>query len=44
MAGGKVRAPNVRELTRRTAVREVHARCEADPAQIRDIVTVLAAE
>ena len=39
MAGGKVRAPNARELVRRSGVSEIHARCELDPARIRDLVS-----
>jgi copper homeostasis protein len=41
LAGGNVRAHNVRELMRRTAVREVHVRCELDPARIAGIVEAL---
>lgn len=37
LAGGNVRAHNVRDLVRRTGVREVHARCELDPARITGI-------
>lgn len=41
MAGGKVRAPNVRELVARTGVQEVHARCTTDPRRIADIAGAL---
>jgi copper homeostasis protein len=37
LAGGTVRAHNVRDLVRRTGVREVHARCELEPARIAGI-------
>ena len=37
LAGGNVRAHNVRDLVQRTGVREVHARCELDPARIAGI-------
>lgn len=37
MAGGKVRWQNAREIVTRTGVRELHARCELDPDQIRAI-------
>ena len=37
LAGGNVRAHNVRDLVQRTGVREVHARCELDPARITGI-------
>jgi copper homeostasis protein len=40
MAGGTVRAHNVREIAR-SGVREVHARCNLDPARIRDIASAL---
>ncbi len=42
MAGGKVRAPNVREIVERAGVREVHARCAADENTIRGIVEAVA--
>ena len=38
MAGGTVRGHNAREIVRRSVVRELHARCELDPARIREIV------
>jgi len=38
MPGGKVRGHNVREIVERTGVREVHARCNADEARIREII------
>lgn len=41
MAGGKVRAPNVRALVTRTGVQEVHARCNTDARRIADIATAL---
>jgi len=41
LAGGGVRAHNARELVRRTGVREVHARCERDPARIATIIDAL---
>lgn len=41
MAGGSVRAENVAELTRRTGVPEVHARCELDSGRIAGIVSAL---
>jgi copper homeostasis protein len=37
LAGGNVRAHNVRDLVQRTGVREVHARCELDSARITGI-------
>lgn len=40
MAGGKVRGGNARELVARTGVRELHARCESNAAQIAEIVDV----
>ncbi|MDB4877809.1 MAG: Copper homeostasis protein cutC [Gemmatimonadetes bacterium] len=42
LAGGKVRGENVREIVRASGVREVHARCEGDEAQIRAIAKALA--
>lgn len=42
MAGGKVRAHNVREIIERSGVGEVHARCVSDEATIRGIVEALA--
>jgi copper homeostasis protein len=41
MAGGKVRGANARELVARTAVKEVHARCNTDPFRIADIAAAL---
>lgn len=41
LAGGKVRGENVREIVRASGVREVHARCEGDEAQIRAIAKAL---
>jgi copper homeostasis protein len=41
MAGGKVRGHNALEIVERTAVAEVHARCNLDPARIGDIVAAL---
>ncbi len=41
LAGGGVRAHNVREIVRRTGVREVHLRCELDPARIAAVVEAL---
>ena len=38
MAGGRVRAPNVRQIVERSGVREVHARCVGDEATIRGLV------
>ena len=40
MAGGKVRGHNAREIIARTGVRELHARCESNTAQIAEIVDV----
>ena len=40
MAGGKVRGHNAREIIARTGVRELHARCENNAAQIAEIVDV----
>ena len=40
MAGGKVRGHNAREIIARTGVRELHARCETNAAQIAEIVDV----
>jgi copper homeostasis protein len=40
LAGGKVRGHNARELIERTGVRELHARCESNSAQIAEIVDV----
>lgn len=42
MAGGGVRSHNARELVQRTGVRELHARCELDPARISEIRLALA--
>jgi copper homeostasis protein len=42
MAGGKVRGPNARAIVTKAGVPEVHARCELDPARIREIVDALA--
>ena len=42
MAGGKVRGPNARAIVANSGVSEVHARCELDPARIREIVDALA--
>lgn len=41
LAGGSVRAPNVRQLLERSGVREVHA-CATDPTIIRDLTLALA--
>jgi copper homeostasis protein len=41
MAGGKVRGDNARAIVEQSHVAEVHARCERDPARIREIVDVL---
>ena len=38
MAGGKVRAHNVKDIVRGSGVREVHARSEDDETRIRDLV------
>jgi copper homeostasis protein len=43
LAGGTVRGNNVREIVERSRVREVHARCNTDPARIREIVDALTA-
>ena len=37
LAGGKVRGHNAREIIDRTGVRELHARCENNAAQIAEI-------
>jgi copper homeostasis protein len=37
LAGGAVRATNVRDLVERSGVREVHARCERDAERLRAI-------
>ena len=37
LAGGGVRANNVRDIVGRSGVREVHARCERDANRIREI-------
>ncbi|HSQ28512.1 MAG TPA: copper homeostasis protein CutC [Gemmatimonadaceae bacterium] len=37
MAGGGVRAHNAGDLVRLTGVRELHARCELDPARISEM-------
>ena len=37
LAGGGVRATNVRDLVERSGVREVHARCERDAERLRAI-------
>lgn len=37
MAGGGVRSHNARKVVELTGVREVHARCELDPARISEI-------
>lgn len=44
LAGGKVRGNNARELIARTGVRELHARCESNAAQIAEIVDVARGE
>lgn len=44
LAGGKVRGDNARELIARTGVRELHARCESNAAQIAAIVEVARGE
>jgi len=41
MPGGKVRGDNVREIVERTGAREVHARCNADEARVREIVSAV---
>lgn len=41
LAGGSIRASNVRQLLARSGVREVHA-CATDPAIIRDLALALA--
>jgi copper homeostasis protein len=41
MAGGGVRANNVRDIVRRTGVGDVHARCERDADRIRAIKDAL---
>jgi copper homeostasis protein len=40
LAGGNVRATNVRELVQRSEVRQVHARA-TDPAIVRDVIRAL---
>jgi copper homeostasis protein len=40
LAGGKVRGNNAREIIERSGVREVHARCESNAAQIAEIVDI----
>jgi copper homeostasis protein CutC len=42
MAGGKVRAHNVREIVRRTGVREVHAWLTESPDAVGELVRELA--
>jgi copper homeostasis protein len=42
LAGGGVRAANVRDVVRRTGVHEVHARCGGDAERIRAIESALA--
>jgi copper homeostasis protein len=44
LAGGKVRGNNARELIARTGVRELHARCESNAAQIAAIVDAARSE
>lgn len=44
MAGGTVRGRTVREIVATSGVREVHARCETDPRQLRAIVDAMAYE
>lgn len=44
MAGGKVRGHNAREILARTGVRELHARCESNAAQIAEIVDAARSE
>ena len=41
LAGGGVRAANVRDVVRRSGVGEVHARCEGDAERIRAIKAAL---
>jgi copper homeostasis protein len=41
MAGGKVRGHNARQIVERTAVIEVHARCNLESSRIGDIVAAL---
>jgi copper homeostasis protein len=43
VAGGGVRAPNVKELVRRTGVTEVHSRTPASADQVRELVSGLMA-
>jgi copper homeostasis protein len=43
VAGGGVRASNVREVVQRSQVREVHARCAGDASRIRGIRQALGA-
>jgi copper homeostasis protein len=43
LAGGGVRAHNVRDIIQRSSVREVHARCEGDAARIRAIKSAVSA-
>jgi copper homeostasis protein len=42
MAGGKVRGHSARAIVANSGVSEVHARCELDPARIREIADALA--
>ncbi len=44
IAGGKVRGRNAREIVARTGVRELHARCENNAAQIAQIVDAARSE